>query len=241
MQWIYLSPHLDDVALSVGGIVWEQVRRGDRVAIWTICAGDPPPGPLSPFAASLHARWQVGREALAVRRAEDIHSCQALGADFRHFEVPDCIYRRSPLTGEHLYASEEALWVAVHPAEAALVDQISAWLGAAQRPDLQWVCPFSLGQHVDHRLTRLAAERAQLPLWFYADYPYILQAGAAWPPSGLAATSWAVGAAGLLAWQQAVAAHSSQISTFWADLDEMRAAIADYAAAGVQLWCGPER
>ena len=70
MRWIYLSPHLDDIVLSCGGMVWQQVQAGDVVEIWTIFSGDAPPGPLAGFAQELHARWQTGPEASAVRRAE---------------------------------------------------------------------------------------------------------------------------------------------------------------------------
>jgi len=53
MNWIYISPHLDDVAFSSGGLVWEQSNAGEQVGIWTIFAGDPPVGPLSDFAEKL--------------------------------------------------------------------------------------------------------------------------------------------------------------------------------------------
>src|SRR5512139_3118661 len=79
MHWIYLSPHLDDAALSCGGLIWEQVHAGDTVSVWTICAGDPPNGSLSPFAEALHARWQSGIEAAVLRREEDVTSCLLLG------------------------------------------------------------------------------------------------------------------------------------------------------------------
>ena len=98
MSIIYLSPHLDDVALSCGGLIWEQTQSGDSVEIWTICAGDPPQDRLSPFAEELHQRWRVGHNAVDIRREEDIHSCRLLGAKYRHFEVPDAIYRIHPKT-----------------------------------------------------------------------------------------------------------------------------------------------
>ncbi|MES0360796.1 MAG: PIG-L family deacetylase, partial [Anaerolineales bacterium] len=96
MEWIYLSPHFDDIALSCGGLVWEQVKAGDKVSIWTICAGKPPPQPLSSYAQSIHKRWETNQEAVSVRRAEDILSSQRMGANPRYFSIPDAIYRRSP-------------------------------------------------------------------------------------------------------------------------------------------------
>lgn len=79
MKTIYLSPHLDDAALSCGGLVWMQAQAGERVEIWTMCAGDPPEGRLSDYAQAHHERWGLGREAVAARREEDARSCNILG------------------------------------------------------------------------------------------------------------------------------------------------------------------
>jgi LmbE family N-acetylglucosaminyl deacetylase len=238
MEWIYLSPHLDDVALSVGGLLWEQSQAGERVSIWTICGGEPPPGDNSPFAESLHTRWETGAEAMHARRAEDIKACQFLGANFTHFDIPDCIYRRSPKTGEHLYASEESLWIPVHSDEEGLIIELAQKMQAKIPAGVQVVSPITLGDHVDHRLTRAAAERLGIPLWFYADYPYLLEANNFRILEKLDSTVFPISPGGLLAWQEAVAAHRSQISTFWQNLDEMQAAIQAYSQKmdGVKLF-----
>jgi len=236
-MWIYLSPHLDDVALSVGGLLWEQAQTGERVAIWTICAGDPPAGTFSPFAEALHTRWGT-ENAHPVRRAEDAAACQRLGATYRHFPIPDCIYRRSPVNGEHLYASEAALWGPVHPDEAELANEIASMLKRELPAQVQLVSPLGLGNHVDHRLTRLAAEKLGLPLLYYADYPYVLPAGNRQMLGNLSSMFTPLSPDGLRAWQDAVAAHQSQISTFWKSLAEMREAIREYSQqiGGVRLY-----
>ncbi|MEW5868059.1 MAG: PIG-L family deacetylase [Chloroflexota bacterium] len=244
MDYIYLSPHLDDVVLSCGGLIWEQTRAGRQVGIWTLCAGDAPPGPLSPFAQSLHARWETGPAATARRRLEDIAACQRLLASCHHFDIPDCIYRRAGPPGQvdFLYASEEALFGSLHPAEEPLVQDLANELAQSVPTGAQLVCPLTLGNHVDHQLTRVAAERLNRPLWYYADYPYASQQSSqleelrqqGWQP-----VRFPVSPDGLRAWQEAVAAHQSQISTFWPDLDSMRAAIQGYwagAESGVILW-----
>ena len=238
MNWIYLSPHLDDVTLSVGGLLWEQSQLGERVSIWTICGGDPPPGDYSPFAESLHTRWQTGAEAMQVRRLEDIEACQILGADYLHFDIPDCIYRHSPITGEHLYASEQALWNPVHPDEEGVIFELAEQMKEQLPADTKMICPLTLGNHIDHRLTRTAAERLGIPLWFYADYPYLLEADNLQELEKLRSMVTPISPDGVLAWQEAVAAHSSQISTFWENLVEMRAAIQAYSQKmqGVKLF-----
>jgi LmbE family N-acetylglucosaminyl deacetylase len=241
MHWIYLSPHLDDAALSVGGLLWEQSQAGESVSIWTLFAGDPAPGALSPFAESLHTRWGVGREAIAARRAEDKRACQILGATPYHFSTPDCIYRTSEQTHLHLYASEESLFGEVHPDEQSLIRKISQMLQAEIPPDAQVVCPLALGGHVDHRLTRAAAQRLDSHLAYYADYPYLLE-NPAWDPGPYKSALHLVSEQGITAWQNAVAEHHSQFSTFWQTVDEMRHAIQAYAREmeGVKLWVNPE-
>jgi len=244
MDWIYLSPHPDDVALSCGGLLWEQVQAGDRPQVWTICAGDPPPGPLSPFAATLQRRWGSGLRASQERRLEDIQSCNRMQATYRHFQVPDCIYRREDRHGAYLYTSEESLFGQLDEREAGLVEWLRQEFSRALPNEVQLVCPLSLGGHVDHRLTRAAAERLDETLWYYADYPYALNHDdrmvqfiqPAWE------ASWfPISEVGMAAWEEAVAAHSSQISTFWPDPDAMRAALRAYArqangGLGIRLW-----
>ena len=67
-EWIFLSTHFDDVVLSAGGMVWELVKRGEHVEIWTICAGDPPfDKPLSDYAQMLHIFWKLEGVGCALR------------------------------------------------------------------------------------------------------------------------------------------------------------------------------
>lgn len=243
LEWIYLSPHFDDVVLSCGGLLWEQAQRGERVQIWTICAGSIPAGPLSPFADSLHARWQTGTETIEIRRAEDQAACQILGAEALYFDLPDCIYRRTPSgAGEHLYASEDALFGELHPAETARVHELAAQIRAQLPPGAILVSPLALGGHVDHQLVRQAAEVSGIR-WHYSDYPYVLEETAERRLASLSAAMWQkhvfpVSSAGLQAWQSAVEIYASQLSTFWHNRTEMRAAIQDYAKrqGGVVLW-----
>ncbi|RME07494.1 MAG: PIG-L family deacetylase [Anaerolineae bacterium] len=234
--WVYLSPHLDDVALSVGGLVWTQCTTGTAVEVWTICAGDVPSGPLSPFAQSLHERWGTGRDAVARRRAEDENACRILGARPVYLDIPDCIYRRAA-SGEPFYPQGGDIFGDLHPGERALVEHLADLLAARLPANAVLVVPLTLGGHVDHQLTRAAAERLGGPLWYYADYPYVL-----WQTedfsAGLSAQVFPLSPEAVTAWQNAVAAYRSQLSTFWADEIEMRAAIAAYARqqGGVALY-----
>lgn len=240
MEWIYLSPHFDDIALSCGGLVWQQARSGERVSIWTICAGEPPPGPISSLAESIHARWETNREAVPVRREEDLRSNQRMGASSRHFPIPDAIYRKSDIGGAHLYTSEAELFGELRAEEAGLADTLSMELQQALPEDSIVVCPMAFGGHVDHRLVRAAAKGLSQQMWFYADYPYIGEVDESKLKINqeMRLEIFPVPEAGLEVWVAAVAAHASQISTFWSDLDQVREAIRSYwePFKGVRLW-----
>jgi len=240
MQWIYLSPHFDDVALSCGGLLWEQGQAGERVSVWTICAGEVPTGELSPFAKSLHERWESGHGAAALRRVEDRRSCQLLGAKGRDFDIPDCIYRRDPGSGAHLYASEAALFGELHPGEEPLVTQLGDALAGVIPAETQVVAPLAVGGHVDHRLVHEAAKNLGVTVWYYADYPYIEYAGQEeWVRLAQRDhVDLAVSNSGLQAWISSIAAHTSQVSTFWPDLEAMAVAVGAYhgRVGGVRLF-----
>jgi LmbE family N-acetylglucosaminyl deacetylase len=165
-----------------------------------------------------------------------------MGASPEHLPIPDCIYR-TDTHGTHLYASEEAIMGTLHPAEMDLVASLGDGFARELPQDAILVSPLALGGHVDHRLTRTAAERAGCPLWYYADYPYVLRQPGWLDPLKLSSEqthSFAISPAGLEAWVRAVSAHRSQISTFWPDLATMQAAIQDYShqIGGMRLWEG---
>ncbi len=244
MRWIYISPHLDDAILSCGGLIWEQSHAGTQVELWTVCTGDPPDGPLSPFAEVLHAEWGTGTETPALRRQEDMAACRAIAARYRHLSIPDCIYR-SGQDGTWLY-NPDNLMGEIHPADRPLVETLRAFLAAILKPEDTLVCPLTVGGHADHRLTRAAAEGLGHPLRYYADIPYLLDNASALETltSGMQAEVHPVSKAGCRAWQEGIAAYASQIGILFEDLEKMQEMIQSYAQhllgwqreTGIQLW-----
>ena len=132
MKWIYLSPHFDDVAYSCGGLIWEQIRSGLEVEVWTICAGLPPAGEHSEFVQELHTRWGLDvEEAVTHRRDEDMEAMRILGVRRRLFSVPDAVYRRHPKTNEPLYSSWVDVIGGLHPGDEATLRLLTLDLAAA--------------------------------------------------------------------------------------------------------------
>lgn len=69
--YLYISPHLDDAVLSVGGLIAAQLAAGDRVVIATVCTADPAiDGIFSPLAIGYKANLQEWNfhQRIAARR-----------------------------------------------------------------------------------------------------------------------------------------------------------------------------
>lgn len=169
---IYLSPHLDDAALSCGGRIFQQTAVGQKILIVSIMAGDPDPAATSAYAHMLHERWQLAQDVVAARRAEDAAACQLLGAEFLHLTIPDCVYRFNPENGQALYPDWPQITGPIHAAEEPLVQTLAAQL-ANLPPHRELIVPLTIGNHVDHQIVRQAAERSfGQTLVYYEDYPY---------------------------------------------------------------------
>jgi LmbE family N-acetylglucosaminyl deacetylase len=239
MRWIYLSPHFDDAVLSCGGLIYEQARQGDQAEIWTIFAGNPSPGPLSEFARQNHALWGLtgAEEVVAVRRAEDEEASGLFGVDLAHFDIPDCIYRRSP-AGEYLYT--ETVFSSPHPSDWRLPNIIADALRSELLLDDLLVCPLALGGHVDHLLVRQAAESLHRQLLCYADVPYVLNAPHSLEQADAAYENelFPVSKTGLEAWLKGVACYRSQVESLFKGAGSLSYAIRSYWAveSGIRMW-----
>jgi LmbE family N-acetylglucosaminyl deacetylase len=239
MRWIYLSPHLDDAALSAGGLIREQARADIPVEIWTLMSGFPPAGDLSPFAQVTQRLWGFpsAEEAIQGRRQEDRNAASILGAGAAHFDFLDCIYRQGP-DGQWLYPQD--VCVDPHPLDLDLPGRIAEAVSIRLLPDDVLVCQFGIGRHVDHQLVRAAAGLLGRPLWYVADIPYLFNSPGELVPNtaGMNATLHPVSESSFHAWQEAVLAYSSQLSTLFDGQDTLRARLRSYweDKRGIDLW-----
>ena len=172
---LFVSPHLDDIALSCGGLVRRLASRGQQVAIATVCTADRPAGqPLSVAAQHVHGEGQLGDvQPYAVRRREDEAACAILGAEPIHLGLLDAIYRHDD-AGAPLYPRDfiggqvaEHDWQRFFP-------QIKTALRPHLRRSQVIYAPLTIGGHVDHVLVRQAVEESagDTPVMFFEDYPY---------------------------------------------------------------------
>jgi len=236
---IYLSPHLDDAVLSGGGHLAQSVRKGLRVKVVTVFAGDQPAGFDSPAMRDLRGRTGLGAESGATRRAEDVASCRCLGAAFEHWEFLDATFRTDG-RGRARYPTLDSLFA--QPVGDDALEAVTRRMTETVKAGLV-VAPLGVGGHVDHRLVRLAAEQAFGPaLACYEDFPYAQRFGALWRtlsnPFAWRGERVMLEEADLAAKIDAVRAHASQaVSLFHNDADLVRM-IRRYARrrGGERLW-----
>ena len=236
-RWIFLSPHFDDVVLSVGGMVWELSQGGNVVEVWTICAGDPPfDRPLTAYGEMLHALWELPDDVPYRRSLEDAACCRVLGAaGYRRYTVPDNIYRYFPGSDENVVKEPEDNQGPLEPLEAYLIPPVADFLRKNIAPGWEVVSPLAIGHHRDHVITRKAVDQLGIPVWHYIDFPYVIAGEYQvedFVPDSAEKYAVEVANSGLRAWQDGFACHHSQIPLIFSDEEEARAAIGRYHKAG---------
>jgi LmbE family N-acetylglucosaminyl deacetylase len=159
---VYLSPHCDDIAFSIGRFA--QVRgRGRLVTLFSRSAFTSKPG-LADLPVDT---------VTALRQAEERRFADLCGLALTHFDMPE-----APLRGfgptEHEMAPEQAM--ALGP---QIVPKLLALEPERERGARPWLfAPTAIGGHLDHAILLLliAANRKALErrfrLAFYEDLPY---------------------------------------------------------------------
>jgi len=240
---IIISPHLDDAALSCGGQIYLMTADGESVLIVTLMAGEPPESDLSTFAQNLHDRWQLKSDAVARRRQEDMAAAHILGAETLHWEIPDCIYRRNLHTGEPYYISNQEIFGEYDLSEEVLINELAEHL--ITLPQFKQIyAPLGVGNHVDHQIARLAAERSfGEGLVYYEEYPYAIVPGAVDLIVSERLTEWQsqtipIPEEVLAVKIEAIAAYISQLSTFFLHQSDLERQVHHYAqtVGGERIW-----
>jgi len=243
-EHLFVSPHLDDAALSCGGLIHALSHAGRQVMVVTVCAGLPDLDTVSPYARKLHDRWRAaigGREdPLEVRRAEDRAALELLGADCAQLDFHDAIYRGDIESRSWFYEDAGALFGNVRYQDWSTAGDIADALGALSGIDAETrvYVPLAIGHHVDHQLVRAAVESwrgESSALIYYEDFPYaadetwvvelLLRDGASRRRPSLQYLSDADIAAKIAA----LRCYQSQLTTFWRDETDMATVVRAFA------------
>jgi LmbE family N-acetylglucosaminyl deacetylase len=172
-DYIYLSPHFDDVVFSCSGTICSQKAQGIQVLVATLFAGDPQP-PFSPLAQACHQLWQIpeGTPPYHIRKAEDEKAMSALGVEYVWLNWLEAIYRVPDLSDLSEINDHRAN---VH--HDPIFPILSQWLVDlhAAYPNATIVVPLGVGGHRDHRIILQAALNVldHAILLFFEDFPYV--------------------------------------------------------------------
>lgn len=228
---IYISPHLDDAALSCGGAIG--ASPADALVI-TMCTAAPPPGTVfNAVAVEFHAEWGLEpAEVLSSRLAEDAAAMATLGVDYYYAGMLDAIYRvpdaynsratlyRPPVPDDPLLLLVRDLLVDLH----------------ARAPHATLYLPLGVGDHVDHLVVFGAAGLFPAShIAFYDDINYALRPGAvaerlATIGRPFAAELVPLDAHALDLKVESIAAYSSQMEALFGGTAAMNAAVRAYHA-----------
>lgn len=249
--YIFISPHLDDIALSCGGYAGRLAGQGCDVIWAALCTADAPAGqPLSPAARHEHWQWQLGPRPYEHRRLEDAAASARLGGRSVHLGLLDAVYRHDDV-GAPLYEGKQFMSGQVHPHDwTHLYPRVAEALGGLLRPlsRARIFCPLTLGGHVDHVIARRAVEQLCAPgqIAYYEDYPYadkdrqalapyLSQAGegGAWRPAVVELTPQEIEAR-----VEAIACYRSQLFALFGEAETMPQRVREYVArvGGERYW-----
>lgn len=229
---IYISPHLDDAALSCGGSIARHSAAGARALVVTLCTAAPDPDEaINRFAEGQHSRWGLAHtDAVSARLHEDDLAIERLGADSYWAGMRDAIYRRPDA-----YNSEESLFGPPDLADP-LAEAVRALIADLRRraPRAALYAPLGVGNHVDHQLVYAAARAAAgSEIAFYEDFPYVAAPGALERRmrviEGAFVADVIVIDATLIRKLDAIEAYASQIGVLFGDVESMRRKVAAYA------------
>ena len=187
---VAVSPHLDDSVLSCGALLAYLTPRCDVTVVTVFTEAAPPPWSL-PVRRRLRAVGMDAETLYARRRAEDTAVLTEIGAAAVHLGRRDAPYRRS---GEATARPPRRWRMPTHPtyptvrfdaargriaaADAGLPVEIGARVSEVVQARGARVIfvPLGIGRHVDHLITRRAAQHLgqdlESRIVYYSDFPY---------------------------------------------------------------------
>ncbi|TNH42133.1 PIG-L family deacetylase [Photorhabdus luminescens] len=179
MIHLFLSPHLDDVALSAGGLIHKLVSENEKVVVLTFFT-EYDENLTSHYLHSEHNDNMNSFIKFYSKRAnEDIAFCNKLSATPIHGKILDCIYRIDQYS-EPMYKNSTMIYSGqIHKSDYAsdmaqdLIDKILL----NYQPDYIYA-PLGIGRHVDHiiinNLIHNIKGSHKFKILLYEDFPYVL-------------------------------------------------------------------
>jgi len=186
-QYIYLSPHFDDVVYSCAGTIGAQVLCGQRPLVITVFAGIPSSKlklsllavrfhtymgfdqfaskilkyrGIGRFVIQLRENLALGQDAglvIRARRIEDARALTYLQADYLWLGYLEAIYRDA---AAFFGRQSQLVGGKVNPADRWIEKQLAQALVVLHErlPNAVWYAPLGIGRHLDHQIVTSAAD-----------------------------------------------------------------------------------
>ena len=183
---VVLSPHLDDAVLSCGALMIHAAPRTEVTVVTLFTEAGPPPHTLSGRRFLRQAGARDARELYRERREEDREVLEKLGVRCVHAGLTEALFRLRegrlrhalgrllPELG-HLYPVYRWQITSgrIAPGDAPALRETREVIAGLAGPDPAVVlAPLGVGAHVDHVLTRTAADQSGVPAVYYSDFPH---------------------------------------------------------------------
>lgn len=154
---LFLSPHLDDVAISCAGRIIHELAKGKHILVATLF--------------SLGSETDESKKVYSCRRQEDEEAMQLLGVDHILLDLKDAPCR------DNFYSSFERMFIEESKGDKDFQTKVSTQIKQIceeHQPEIVFF-PLAIGGHIDHRLTcrGFSAVRQRTKVEFYEDRPYV--------------------------------------------------------------------
>lgn len=227
-RWVFISPHLDDAALSCGGLMAHLNSNGVACVNITLTTGIPVLKANSDLIKEIQAEWGISdpAEAVAARKNEDSAAMRVLGCASNHLDFLDAIYRQDQ-AGNFLYSS---IFDPIHPLETDFHTRIAESIKPLLQPGDQLVFPLAVGKHIDHLLTHAAASAFGNEVLYYIDVPYCFTQDNEVDTAinGFERVHLGFSEQSARSWTEAILCYPSQLSSLFDDERDMVTKIFEY-------------
>ncbi|HWS23433.1 MAG TPA: PIG-L family deacetylase [Anaerolineales bacterium] len=227
-RWVFVSPHLDDAALSCGGLISDLVGRGVQCINITVTAGIPELTTKSSLIDEVQNQWKLNdsSEAVKLRRVEDNNAMRILNCKPIHLNFLDAIYRSS-IDAHYFYQS---IYDPIHPEESGLAEEIAHSMMNYLLPDDLIILPQAIGGHVDHEIVKNSAQFLTNKRFYYPDVPYVFKTDFSILDryESSATFVYPFKQKHITKWIEAIQAYPSQLSSLFKDSTELNQQVTAY-------------
>lgn len=183
-NYIFFSPHLDDVVLSCGGLIAK--LKKEKVLIVTIFS-DYQGQKYSKHARCYleHLKFIDAKDYFNTRKKEERTAAKFLNYDFEWLDFPEAIFRfnKCLLFTNYFYNSTKKLLGLVYKKDKNILflirEKIEIILKNKSNNESKIYFPLGIGNHVDHQILHEIGlsflKKRFKKIYFYEDFPYVIK------------------------------------------------------------------